>query len=291
MNKIVIIGSGNVATHIALALTIAGNEIIQVYSRTLSHAQSLAHRIEEEKSALRERNRFVGNVSEYGAQGVLEDIAGQAIVTEYIDQPESIVTKADFFIFSIKDDSLMDVLVNLPTLEGICLHTAGSVPMDIFSSYTNQYGVMYPLQTFNKDRNIDFSEVPFFIEASNQETLLKIQTLVLDLSQKIYKLDSDKRKYLHLAAVFACNFTNHMYTLSSDILEKIDIDSAVLEPLIEETARKIKTMHPKQAQTGPAVRYDENIINKHIDMIEDEEVKQLYQLISQSIHKHNINNE
>lgn len=288
MNKIVIIGSGNVASHLALALTVAGNEIIQVYSRDLFHAQSLAQRVDEERASLKESNRFVGNVSEYGAQGYIDENGSKSVHTEFTDQLELIAPKADFYIFSIKDDALIDVLINLPALDGICLHTAGSVPMDIFSSYTNKYGVLYPLQTFNKERNIDFSEVPIFIEASNQESQLRIQTLALGLSQKIYILNSDKRKYLHLAAVFACNFTNHMYTLSSEILEQINIDSTVLEPLIEETARKIKTLHPKQAQTGPAVRYDENVIKKHIDLIQDEEVKQLYQLISQSIHKHNI---
>jgi len=288
MNKIVIIGSGNVATHIALALTVAGNEIIQVYSHTLSNAHTLAKRIDEEKSALKEQYRFIGNVSEYGAQGILENNIEQISLTDYTDQLNLIIPKADYYIFSIKDDALIEVLENLPILEGLCLHTAGSVPMDIFSSFTNQYGVMYPLQTFSKDRNIDFSEVPFFIEASNQDSLLKLQTLVQDLSKKIYTLDSEKRKHLHLAAVFACNFTNHMYTLSSDILEQIGIETTVLNPLIEETARKIKTTHPKQAQTGPAVRYDINIINKHIEMIEDDGIKQIYQLLSQSIHKHNV---
>lgn len=141
------------------------------------------------------------------------------------------------------------------------------------------------MQTFSKTREVDFSVIPFFLEANTSENAGKLQQLAEKLSGNVRFLSSDKRKCLHLAAVFACNFTNHIYALAVKLLQEQDIPANVLLPLIDETAAKIHTMPPKVAQTGPAIRYDENVINKHLAMLGDSDMRSIYQLISQSIHK------
>ena len=165
------------------------------------------------------------------------------------------------------------------------VHTAGSMPMDVFNGHTANYGVLYPMQTFSKTREVDFNVIPFFLEANTSENAGKLQHLAEKLSGNIRFLSSDKRKSLHLAAVFACNFTNHIYALAVKLLEEQDIPADVLLPLIDETAAKIHTMPPRVAQTGPAIRYDENVINKHLAMLGDSDMRSIYRLISQSIHK------
>ena len=176
---------------------------------------------------------------------------------------EAIETDADLYVFSLKDT----VLAN------------------IFSGHTANYGVLYPMQTFSKMREVDFSVIPFFIEANTSESASKLQQLAEKLSGNVRFLSSDKRKNLHLAAVFACNFTNHIYALAVKLLEQQDIPADVLLPLIDETVAKIHTMPPRVAQTGPAIRYDENVINKHLAMLGDSDMRSIYRLISQSIHK------
>ncbi len=168
--------------------------------------------------------------------------------------------------------------------EGLWLHTAGSVPMDIFRGYARRYGVLYPLQTFSKKRPVDFRNVPCFIEADSAQSEQRLRTLAEKISSDVRLLSSEKRRYLHLAAVFACNFTNHMYVLADRILSEQGIDPAVLLPLIDETATKIHTLSPADAQTGPAVRYDCNVIEQQSAMLTDPVVRELYELISKNIH-------
>ena len=157
--------------------------------------------------------------------------------------------------------------------------------MDIFSGYAEQYGVIYPMQTFSKSRLVDFSIIPFFLEANTSDGACLLQSVAEKLSGNIRFLSSDKRRHLHLAAVFACNFTNHIYSLASRLLEQQDIPAEILLPLIDETAAKIHVLPPKKAQTGPAIRYDENVINKHLAMLDDPDMQSIYRIISQSIHK------
>ncbi|MBR5608115.1 MAG: DUF2520 domain-containing protein, partial [Bacteroidaceae bacterium] len=140
----------------------------------------------------------------------------------------------------------------------------------------------YPMQTFNKYNSVDFSQIPIFIESRTDLDCL--QHLASQLSQKVYELDGSRRKLLHVAAVFACNFSNHMYDLSSRILQEYDIPFDVMLPLIDETVRKVHLMSPKEAQTGPAVRYDQNVMHCHMQMLRDEKMKRIYQLLSESIH-------
>ena len=181
--------------------------------------------------------------------------------------PEDIVEDADLYVFSLKDAVLQDVIARV--IEGL----------------TARYGVVYPLQTFSKSREVDFKKIPFFLEANSSEDEKVLGEVARALSSDVRFLSSEKRKNLHLAAVFACNFTNHMYALAEKILEEQQIPGEVLLPLIDETAAKVHVMSPVRAQTGPAIRYDENVINKHMAMLKDPDMRNLYELISRSIHK------
>ncbi|RHJ92562.1 Rossmann-like and DUF2520 domain-containing protein [Parabacteroides bouchesdurhonensis] len=249
--RVVFIGAGNLATRLSLKMQRVGMTIEQVYSHTPEHAKSLADKLH----------------------------------SSWTTELENITAEADLYVFSLKDKVLQEVISGVKPNNGLWIHTAGSMPMNVFEGYTNNYGVLYPLQTFSKEREVNFSVVPFFLEANsleNKEILFKIASL---LSDNVQFLSSEKRKYLHLAAVFACNFTNHIYTLAGKILAEQKIPTDVLLPLIDETAAKIHSMSPAMAQTGPAIRYDENVINKQLTMLDDPEMKAIYQLISRSIYK------
>lgn len=250
--KVVFIGAGNVATHMATELYKHDFEIVQVYSRTLESASLLAEQV--------------------GALPV-KDIT-------------SVINDADLYIFSIKDSVLKEVASQLSTNNGLWLHTAGSMPVDIFADYSCNYGVIYPFQTFSKGRSIDWKTIPIFIESPNKENLNKIKNITTQLSEKVIELSSDKRKYIHLTGVFACNFVNHMYVLSEEFLKKSGLPFDIALPLIDETTSKIHTINPLEAQTGPAVRFDENVMQKHLSLIDDETIRDIYQSISQSIHKY-----
>lgn len=248
--KIVLIGAGNLATQVGKALAVCKNvEIIQVYSKTEISAKCLA----------------------------------ELLNTNHTTDLNNITEGADLYLFSVKDAVLEDVLKQMKPNKGIWAHTAGSIPMSVFEPYTKNRGVFYPLQTFSKNRDMDLSGVPFFIEGSTpgiEQTLTRLAKL---LSSNVRTLDSDKRKEIHLAAVFVCNFTNHMYAVAADILDSKGIPFDVLIPLINETTAKLAFLHPKEAQTGPAIRYDQNVISKHIEML-PEKYKDIYQLLSKSIY-------
>lgn len=248
--RIVFIGSGNVATHMAAALKSAGNDILQVYSRSFGNAELLAAKVEAEP----------------------------------IDNIETIVATADFYIFSVKDDALPEIVAQMPPTSGVWVHTAGSVPVSVFSCH-KENGVIYPLQTFSKDRKVDFNAIPLFIEGSSVETAELLKNLVETISENVHLLSGDKRRILHLAAVFACNFTNHMYTLASEIIGEEEIPFQLLIPLIHETAAKVKELDPYKAQTGPAVRFDETVMQKHLNLLNEPLKREIYSLLSKSIHK------
>lgn len=251
--KVVIIGSGNVATHLSLALaSLEGIEICQVYSPTEAHAEILAERLN----------------------------------CDFVTDPTQIRKDADVYLFALKDQALETVIRAVPANNGLWLHTSGSMPMQVFAGYTERYGVLYPLQTFSKSREISFLGIPLFIECHREEDKNCLEELARRLSGKVCELSSEKRRSLHLAAVFACNFTNHIYALAEEILAKEGLSRDYLFPLIDETAAKVHELPAQEAQTGPAIRYDENIINKHLGMLADDlDVQTLYRLLSQSIHK------
>lgn len=249
---IILIGAGNLATHFARACRSAGHTIVQIYSRKMENAARLA--------------------AETGA--------------EAINELAQINPAAHLYIFSVKDDALPAVIQQMPATGGVWVHTAGSMPMQLFAKRKAAYGVIYPLQTFSKYRKLNFSSIPVFIEGNNPATIRMLEELAHSLSDHVYVLSGDKRRDLHLAAVFACNFVNHMYTLASEITEKEDLPFDVLLPLITETAAKVAEIPPQAAQTGPAVRYDEAVMEKHLSLLTDPATKEIYRLISKSIHRH-----
>ncbi len=258
--KIILIGAGNLATHLGKALRHVGIEIPQVFSRTMESASVLAHIV--------------------GAEPVVD-------ITELRDD-------ADVYLLSIKDSVLSSLATRLALdkengrnkKKKIFLHTAGSMPMSIFEGKVERYGVLYPMQSFSKQKEVDFSEIPCFVEGSDEQTLGQIEELALMLSRKVYRLNSADRKYLHLSAVFACNFVNHCYAISQDILERCGLPFDVMLPLVEETAAKVHSVKPLDAQTGPAVRYDENVIGAQSRLLEQyPEWQVIYDKMSEDIHR------
>ena len=280
--KIVLIGAGNLATHLGKALHAAGHDMVQVFSRTMQSAETLASLLDAEP---------------------LTDIA-------------QVRDDADVYIFSVKDSALVQLVAQLCRHEadglgedgaedGLCkdgavnalrkakkgehervfLHTAGSMPMSVFKGMAQHYGVLYPMQTFSKQREVDFSIIPCFVEANDEFAQKQIEGLAREISGRVYQLSSEDRKYLHLSAVFACNFANHCYAISQELLEEHGIPFDVMLPLINETAAKVHEMMPKDAQTGPAVRYDENVIGKQSKLLENHpHFKKVYDSMSKSIH-------
>lgn len=249
--KIVFIGAGNLATRLSIAMQRVGMQIGQVYSHTEASARQLATRLgcpwTNDFSALQE--------------------------------------DGDLYVFSLKDTVLSDVISKVKPNNGMWVHTAGSMPMSVFEGYAQRFGVLYPLQTFSKGRNVNFDVIPIFLEANTDKNADYLKNIASALSENVRFMSSEKRRSLHLAAVFACNFTNHIYTLSYKLLENESIPADVLLPLIDETVSKIHSMPPAAAQTGPAIRYDENVINKHLAMLDDPDMQAIYRLLSQSIHK------
>lgn len=252
MNKnIVIIGSGNVATHLALALYEKEEKIVQVYSRQLANAEVLAKRV--------------------GAEAT--------------DRFSDIVADAGIYIISVKDDAIPSVADALSHVDknAIVLHTAGSVPLSVLSAKFINTAILYPMQTFSKTREIDFSLVPCFVEASNQQTLQSVTLLAKSISTRVVEADSDRRKYLHLAAVFACNMANHCYHLAECVMNEAGLDFSLLNPLISETAHKVQHMSPYDAQTGPMARNDKSVMQAQLSMLKDEDMKAIYELMAKSI--------
>lgn len=251
--KIVLIGAGNLATHLGKALHAAGHDMVQVFSRTMQSAETLASLLDAEP---------------------LTDMA-------------QVCDDADVYIFSVKDSALEQLISQLCGGEKkVFLHTAGSMPMSVFRGKALHYGVLYPMQTFSKQREVDFSIIPCFIEANDEFALKQIESLAGQISHRVYQLSSEDRKYLHLSAVFACNFANHCYAASQELLQQHGIPFDVMLPLIDETAAKVHGMTPKEAQTGPAVRYDENVIGKQIQLLENQPYFQkIYDCMSKSIHE------
>ena len=249
--KIVILGAGNVATHLSRALHHAGHEIVAVYSRTLEHAQEVAAPV-------------------------------SAVATSCVESLPS----AEVYILSVKDDALRGVLSELISSHpaALCLHTAGSVPLSVYEGIVSRGGVLYPMQTFSKAVPVEFKTLPLYIEATDAETLSLVRNLAQSLSENVTELSSEDRRYLHLAAVFACNFTNHCYALAEEIMAKVNLPFSDLLPLIEATTRKLSTTSPLQGQTGPAVRRDETVMKAQISLLsENERMQNIYKLLSESI--------
>lgn len=256
--RIVLIGAGNLATQLGLSLAEAGHEMAQVWSRSMESAAALA------------------------------DLVGGAAVTDL----GQIETGADVYILAVKDAALPEIIPPLchgREKGGVVVHTAGSVPMEIFEGLARHYGVLYPLQTFSKSRRVNFKEIPCFIEGNDDYAISELKRLCASLSDHVSYLASADRRYLHLSAVFACNFVNHCYDIASDILSAHQLPFDVLLPLIDETARKVHTLTPQAAQTGPAMRYDKQVIQAQAALLADmPQVRDLYERLSRNIHRNAI---
>jgi len=246
----VCIGAGNVASHLVKSLCASGFRLMQVYSRTIESANALAEPV---------NSASVTSLSE-------------------------ILTEADFYLVSLPDAVLPVFLNDFRTHDKLIFHTAGSHGLEVFGGNYQKCGILYPLQTFTKNVELDLKAVPFLIEAADNKTLSEIEGIADAISDKVFVTDSETRRWIHLAAIFASNFTNHMYVASSQILKERNLDPDILKPLIEETFRKSRTVDPSEAQTGPAVRNDFNTIEKHIKMLERLPfLQKIYTFTSQSI--------
>lgn len=251
--SISIIGAGNLAWHLAPALDNMGYVVKEVYSRNPRNAKDLTARLY------------------------------QAEVKATLDFSTS---PSQIFIIATSDDSIQSIAqeIILPD-DAILAHTSGSQPLSVLGyAATSHIGVFYPLQTFTKSKRIDFSNTPIFIESETTETERALMKMARSISQNVQRIGSTERKALHIAAVFASNFTNHMLTLSKDLMKRNSLDFDVLKPLITETLNKSLTIGPENAQTGPARRGDFEILDKHYEFLqENQSVAAIYKLISQDI--------
>ena len=252
--NITLIGAGNLATQLGIAAREAGHAIIQVYSHTLCNATALAEQC--------------------GAQA--------------IDSLSQLSDTADIYVVAVKDAVLADVVSEAcrGREEKVFAHTAGSMPIDIFNGQARHYGVLSPMQTFSKQRKVDFSLIPVFTEYNDAKANSLITALANSLSDKVTALSSADRRHLHLAAVFACNFANHCFSLAADVMERHGMTFDMLLPLIDETVEKVHEMHPLRAQTGPAIRYDENVLSRQRSLLDGDDLAQtIYDTMSKSIHE------
>lgn len=245
--KIVILGSGNVAYHLAKAFKEKNIPISQIFGRNENDLKEISKLFE-------------------------------------IPYSVSDLADADFYLIAVNDDSIPEISKKIIKENCIVAHTSGSLPKEILEgNYRN--ASFYPLQTFSKSKNLNYSEIPFFIEAENENDLKVLENLALKVSENVMKSDYEKRKYIHLTAVFACNFVNHLFARAKEISDSQEIPFQYFLPLIKETTSKIDIMDPKQAQTGPAVRNDEKILQLHEDLIKEEEHLKIYKIMNESIKK------
>jgi predicted short-subunit dehydrogenase-like oxidoreductase (DUF2520 family) len=250
--RITLIGSGNIATHLGAAFKNAGHRIVQVYSREAQNAALLAYHI--------------------GA--------------EAIDELGNINPATDIFIIAVTDDVIEAIAENLSKYDVLIAHTSGATELQVLLNYTAKAGVFYPLQTFSKTREVDFWSVPICIEGADEITTKTIKELAQTVSNNIYEIDSVQRKVLHLAAVFACNFPNYLYGIAQRLLAEKGMQFDLLKPLILETAEKVQERLPSEAQTGPAIRRDEQTMAIHLQQLDNQPaLQQIYRLLSQGIIK------
>lgn len=248
--RIVILGTGNLATRLGLALLAKNAAIVQVYGRSHAGATTLA------------------------------DLLG----CPWTSDKSEILQDADLYILAVTEEAIPDILQDTPIRNHMLVHTSGSVPMDILATFSENYGVFYPLQTMSAQKAIDFSNVPICLEASNTENLEILSSLAHSLSSQVIKVNSEQRRELHLAAVFVCNFVNHLYSIGEELLREQQLDFDLLKPLILETAKKAMAFSPSAVQTGPAIRGNQPIMDLHLKMLEQHpQWQKIYELISLDI--------
>ncbi len=246
MIKVILLGAGNVATHLYKAFAKVENvTVVQVYNRQLKG---------------------------------LEHFNNQVAITTLLSD----LKKADVYIISIADDAIAKFSKTLSLKNELVVHTSGSIAMDNLDDH-NKKGVFYPLQSFTKGKDIDFKQIPICIEAYNKKDEILLTQLANSISENVHIINSKQRKSLHLAAVFVNNFVNHLYTIGEDICQKNNVSFDILKPLIQETAKKIIDLSPADSQTGPAKRNDKKVIALQLSELKNKTQQDIYQIITQSI--------
>lgn len=247
--KISIIGAGNVATHLALALKKSGHEIVQIFNRSNDAGKELARTV----------------AASYTAD-----------VTELLD--------ADIYLVAVKDDVIEEVARLLNGTKRIVAHTSGTKSKEVLKAAAKNYGIFYPLQTLKKKLKVDFKNVPVLIEGNSEEANQALTELAQSISQSVHRVSEEQRQWIHVAAVFANNFTNHLYGISEQLLAERQLPFEILKPLIFRAVENLALNSPQQLQTGPAVRNDVQVIEKHLSLLSDhQQLRQIYELLSQSI--------
>jgi predicted short-subunit dehydrogenase-like oxidoreductase (DUF2520 family) len=245
--KIVIIGSGNVAFHLAKAFQQNNIKIAQIFARNEADLKSIA-------------------------------------VPMNIDFSTTNLADADLYLICVSDSSVQKISEQIIKKDCLVAHTSGSLSTDILLGNYRKAS-FYPLQTFSKSKELNYTEIPFFIEAENKDDSNLLKNLAEKISTKVMISTFEKRKYIHLTAVFACNFVNHLFARAKEISDSQDISFEYFIPLIKETTEKIQELDPKLAQTGPARRSDERVLKLHEQLITNEEQLQIYKVMNQSIKK------
>lgn len=245
--QIVLIGSGNVAFHLAKAFTEAQIPISQIFGRNTTELQKISEQF-------------------------------------FIPFSTETLVDADLYIISVSDSSIAEVSALIKNENALVAHTSGSVSREALNGNYRK-SVFYPLQTFSKSKNLDYSKIPFFIDAENENDEEILKNLASKISKNVMLANDEKRKYIHLTAVFACNFVNHLYARAKEISDSQGIPFDYFLPLIDETTQKIHELEPKLAQTGPAVRNDEKVLKLHESLLTDEEKLKIYKTLNESIKK------
>ncbi len=246
-----IIGAGHVGTNLAFALHRKGVVVDSIWARQVSSANGL----------------------------------GLNEITEVCDDVTALCASSNVYVVCVPDGVLLDVLSLWKRKDAFLVHTSGSLPLDVLAPFADVYGVLYPMQTFNKSQLLDFEAIPIFFEANEKRGEETLKDLGQTLSPHLYAMDSEKRKSLHVAAVFACNFANHVFAIAEELCEQTGVDVRILDALIEQTVKKRSLSNSsKEVQTGPAVRGDWNIIESHLDYLKDyPHWQSIYRLLSESI--------
>ena len=222
-----------------------------------------------------------GNVAFHLKNAFLQ--ADNIQVTQINSRKFENIPEADVAIIAVSDDAIAEVSSKMNT--NLVVHTSGACEMDELQN-SKRKGVFYMLQTFSKDKELDFSEVPFCLEAENNDDYKILEKLAKSIGKKVYQIDSKQRKVLHVSAVFVNNFTNHLYKIGNDICREHNVPFEILQPLIQETALKIESLSPEKAQTGPAIRNDKNTIKNHLDLL-DKKQQKIYKILTKSIQNGN----
>ncbi len=252
MKKITIVGSGNVAQHlIKEVLRHSQLQLLQVFAR---HPETLQK---------------------------LQLPSGIICTNIQLLQP------TDICIIAVADDGIAEVSDQLPFHGQLVVHTSGTLPFSVLNS-RHKRGVFYPLQTFTKEKDIDFKQIPFCLETEFEENFDILEEVARLFSETVYNISGEQRKSLHVAAVFVNNFVNHLYTIGAQICSDNSIPFTILKPLLKETAAKLDYLTPFEAQTGPAVRQDTKTIEKHLDFLTDSLTKTIYQNLTQSIQNYHV---